>query len=419
MKIIQLQDPSRREFLKRGAAVLGTIGLSSLSSGCQLLTNAPPNRSDDDQFYDDQLDDDQLDDDQFDDDQLGDDLDQFIQAKMQMGKMPGLAACIVKGNQIVWSKGYGWANVEKQLPVTPDTLFLLASVSKAVTAVSLLQLYDDGLFDLDDDLNNYLPFPVRNPHHPDTVITPRMILSHSSGIWDNWDILEPLVVSGDSTVPLDNFCRNYLTPNGKYYDANENFDTQMPGTIYEYSNVGATLCGYLAESISGKLFSQHSQERLFAPLGMDETSWHLANLNVDHIAVPYQVEANEYSPLAHYGFPDYPNGSLRSSINQLARFLIAIINEGDYNGTRILTPETVAEIGEVQFPQLDSQQGLIWYHEDGLLGHEGGEEGALTRLFFQPDTGVGVILLTNSSPENEAAFYDIEARLYQEGLNSI
>ncbi len=391
MKLKKLLDPNRREFLRLSAIVLGTMGLSTIPSACRLPINTS--------------------------NQPNDDLDDFIQKKMQEGNMPGLAACIVKGNQVMWSNGYGWANVEKKLPITPDTLFLLASVSKAVTAVSLLQLYDDDLFDLDADLNTYLPFPVRNPHHPNIPITPRMILTHSSGIWDNWDVLEPLVVTGDSTVPLGSFCRNYLTPNGSYYDANENFDIQMPGTFYEYSNVGATLCGYLAESISGKPFWQHSQERLFAPLGMDETSWHLTNLNVDHIAIPYQYEANKYFPLAHYGFPDYPNGSLRSSVNQLARFLIAFINQGDYNDARILTSETIAEIGKVQFPRLDSQQGLLWYYENGLLGHEGGEEGALTRLFFQPDTGIGVILLTNSEPTNEAAFYDIEARLYQEASN--
>lgn len=266
---------SRREFLKLGAAFAGAT-----LTGClrPLATFRP---------------------------QPNGELDDFIRARMQTAHLPGLATCVVRNNLVVWANGYGWASVEDQTPVSPDTLFMLASTSKTVTAVSLMQLYDDGLFDLDSDVNGYLPFSVRNPNHPDTVITPRMLLTHTSSICDNWDVLEALYVTGDSSISLGDFCQGYLTPGGTYYDGDENFGPS-PGTHYDYSNVGAALCGYLAEGLSSLSFEQHCQQRLFTPLGMHETSWHLAGLNVDHIAVPYTYDGGGYTPYEHYGYPDYP-----------------------------------------------------------------------------------------------------------------
>ncbi|HFC11851.1 MAG TPA: class A beta-lactamase-related serine hydrolase, partial [Anaerolineae bacterium] len=269
----------RREFLKLSAAFASTMSIAALSGYLQPQTTIkrrPPN----------------------------DELDDFIQTKMQTAHLPGLAACIVRNNQIVWTKGYGWANIQEQTPITPDTLFMLASVSKTVTAVALMQLYDDGLFDLDNDINAYLPFSVRNPNHPDTPITPHMLLTHTSSINDNWDILDTLYVTGDSPISLANFCAGYVTSGGTYYDSNNNFHNQAPGTLYSYSNVGAALCGFLAESLSGLSFEQHCQQRLFTPLGMNETSWHLAGLNVDNLATPYAYANGGYTPYAHYGYPD-------------------------------------------------------------------------------------------------------------------
>ena len=99
-------------------------------------------------------------------------MDTQIADWMERQNVPGLAACIVRGDKIVWSRGYGMANLTKRIPFTPDqTLFQIASVSKTITATAVLQLCDRGLFKLDDDVGNFLKFPVRNPRYPEQPIT--------------------------------------------------------------------------------------------------------------------------------------------------------------------------------------------------------------------------------------------------------
>ena len=370
---------SRREFLKLGAAFAGAMLIPV--SGCR---PGP-----------------------------GSELDQFIRARMEAAHLPGLAACVVGDGRVVWANGYGWANVEKQVAVTPDTLFMLASVSKTITSVALMQLYDDGLFGLDDDVDDYLPFSTRNPRHPATPITPRMLLTHTSSLADNWDVIEPLYTPGDSPIPLGDFCAGYVTPGGEYYTA-ENFHARPPGQVCDYCNVGVALGGYLAQVLSGVPFEQHCEQRLFAPLGMEETSWRLAGLDAAHIATPYTYDDGQYTPYEHYGYPDYPDGALRTSVLQLARFLITFINGGAYGDTRILQASTVAEMRREQVPALEEGQGLIWYTEGERMGHDGGDDGILTRMFFRPTNGRGVILLSNGEGDTgDDALLEIENRLFE------
>jgi CubicO group peptidase (beta-lactamase class C family) len=133
-------------------------------------------------------------------------LDSFITAKMEQYHFPGLQAVIVKDDQIIWKGAYGYANIAQNRLVTDSTLFYIASVSKTVTATALMQLWEQGLFNLDDDVNDYLPFPVRNPNHPNVPITFRMLLTHTSGIMENNNVLNSSLTWGeDSPIPLDTF----------------------------------------------------------------------------------------------------------------------------------------------------------------------------------------------------------------------
>ena len=118
-------------------------------------------------------------------DQVMAELDDFIIQEMSVRHLMGLAACIIKGGQVAWAKGYGWANLAKKQPFSPDTLMNIASVSKTVTATAVMQLWEDGRVGLDNDINAYLPFKVRNPRHPDDKITVRQLLTHTSSIGDS------------------------------------------------------------------------------------------------------------------------------------------------------------------------------------------------------------------------------------------
>ena len=247
-------------------------------------------------------------------------LDSFIVSKMEQYHFPGLSACIIKDDQIIWKGAYGYANILQNKLVTDSTLFHIASVSKPFTGTAIMQLWENGLFELDDDINKYLPFEVRNPDFPNDPITFRMLLTHTSSISDNMDVFRPLNVwDMDSPVALGSFLENYLVPGGDYYLA-KNWYGQPPGVKWDYANVGAALIGYLVETVSEISFEQYCQDSIFVPLGMNETSWFLSNLDVNNIATPYKYSNGNYYTSSHAGIPYYPAAQLRTSASQLARF---------------------------------------------------------------------------------------------------
>ena len=121
---------------------------------------------------------------------------QFIESTMQTHLIPGLSISIVKNGHIVWEKYFGYANIEENIIVDENTMFILSSISKTITATALMQLFEDGLFILDDDIDEYLPFNVNHPDYPNIPITFKMLLSHTSGIKDNWSVMP--YYNGDS-----------------------------------------------------------------------------------------------------------------------------------------------------------------------------------------------------------------------------
>jgi CubicO group peptidase (beta-lactamase class C family) len=327
-------------------------------------------------------------------------LDAFVRTHMRIAHVPGLAACVVRGGDIVWAKGYGWANIAQRRRVTPDTDFMLASVSKTVMATALMQLVQQGRVDLQTDVDTYLPFRVRNPQHPGRSITPWMLLTHTSSIRDAWATLDASYVPGDSPVSLASFVRSYFTPGSRYWRPGDFYDF-APGGAYRYANMGATLAGYLVQRVAHKGFDRVCQRNIFRPLGMNATSWHLSGLDPATVAMPYKYvrSTGRYQPYGQYGYPDYPDGELRTSVSQLGRFLAAYMNGGSYQGVRILKSVTVAEMLRPQIFPLAKGQGLIWYHDKigslKVVGHNGGDSGVSTFMFFDPASGAGAIVLTN------------------------
>lgn len=348
-------------------------------------------------------------------------LDNTIRREMHRAHVPGLAAGIVKDGELVWAKGYGHANLAREIPVTLDTLFNLASVSKTITATAAMQLAEKGILDLDADVNAYLPFTVRHPRFRNRPITTRQLLTHTAGIQDDWDILEAgYVRGGDSPVALGDFLEDYLDPAGRDYKRS-NFTNHAPGTRHEYSNVGYALLGYVVEAASGQPFDSWCNERIFAPLGMDETSWRLEGMRRARVAVPYGFRGGRYRPYGHYGYPDYPNGLLRSSVRELSRFVAAHLNAGSLDGERILLPRSARAMRTIQNPSIANDMGLGFFADTmgGLLmvGHDGGDDGVSTQMWFSRGAGIGVIVLTNGDADDDAesnALYRVLVRLIRE-----
>ena len=391
-----------------------------------------------------------------------DELLQFIESTMQTYLVPGLSVSVVKDDNIVWEKHLGHADIANDIFVDQNTMFILSSISKTVTATALMQLFEDGFFELDDDIDNYLPFNVNHPDYPLVPITFKMLLSHTSGIEDNWGAMP--YYEGDSDVELNYYLNQYLTPGGNLYNSSSNFTNSMPGTNYSYSNIGAALIGLLVEEISAQPFNEYCNENIFEPLNMDNTSWFLSEINnLDQVALPYQITSgsgdtcleigcgiyDESNPCfcdsacidygdccsdyddvcgedgsgsnqgnlitqGNYGYADYPSGQLRTTSNNLARFMALFMNDSTYNDVEILDPNTIELIKTIHYPQVNSTQGLIWYYknenERTLFGHNGGDIGSLTEMFISFSNNIGVVLLSNSSNYN--AIVEIENAIF-------
>ncbi len=325
---------------------------------------------------------------------------------MQAQKIPGLSAVVIRDGAVIWQDNVGFADVANQKAVTADTLFMLASVSKTVTAVAMMALIEDGAATLDEPIDAYLPFTVRNPRFPDTPITFRMLLTHTSSINDAASVYDNYYTQGDSPVPLEDFLAGYFTPGSDYYDP-DNFLNAAPGKKYRYSNEGTALLGLLVQRMSGQSFEDFCANRIFLPLGMIDTAWRLAALDASRVALPYAFKRGKgYVSYGHYGYPDIPNGALRTTATQLAKFLMMFMNGGSYNGHTVLQPATVTEMTTAQIPDIDSGQGLIWYHQrvrkHEMIGHDGGDDGVSTAMFYEPSSSTGIIVLANGNKGADA-----------------
>jgi CubicO group peptidase (beta-lactamase class C family) len=319
--------------------------------------------------------------------------------------LPGVAASIVKDGEIIWTGAYGWAIIQDSIPATDTTIWNLGSISKTVTAVAAMKAWEEDLFDLDENINDLLPFDVVHYYYPNDTITPRNILVHNSCVEDRWNlVVDSLeVFGGDSPIPLDTCMYNYFNPSGYWYHP-YNFLPYPPGSHWEYSNVGASLVGYLTEVVTGDSFPLYCQQNIFDPLGMTKTSWMYSNLNMSNIAMPYQWANGQYYSLGYPSTCIYPAGTLKSSVLNLSRFLMMFMQYGELDSARILDSTTVALMRTIQdtityFP--NAYIGMTWWYFLSALsgrwiwGHTGGWHGTSATMMFCPNENSGAIILTN------------------------
>jgi CubicO group peptidase (beta-lactamase class C family) len=324
-------------------------------------------------------------------------LDALVLAKMQVARVPGLVAVVVKGDRVLLSRGYGMANLAEGRAVTPDTLFNVASISKTFLSVAIEQLVESGAIALDDDIGEQLAFSARNPSFPDDALTYRMLLAHTSSLLDTPEIFGDKSYGENSPIRLSTFLRGYVEPGGTYYRRRNWSATTPPGSAFAYSNAGSGLAGLFIENVAGIGLEAYSRDNIFAPLGMTRSSWFLDGLDLADVAMPYTLDAaGSYEAAGYYCYPDYPSGQLRTSGSELARFLMMVIQGGQLDGAKVLSPTSVAEM-EAQQPH--SYEGLSWEYNvvggHSLVGHWGVDVGVSTDMWLDPSTGAGYITLTN------------------------
>ena len=360
---------------------------------------------------------------------FGPQLDRFMLAHMRGAHVPSIAAAAMRGTQLKWSNGYGQANIEQNTLSTPDTVYAVACLSKTIICCAFMQLWEAGSADLDADVNTYLPFEVRNPNYPSMKITPRMLLTHTSSIRDDFAVwgspTDPTpqgYCPGDPTIPLGSWLADYLAPGGAYYTAKENYyDDVHPGARYRYSHIATDAAAYIVECVSGTPFGDYCKASIFAPLSMAQTGYHLADITTTNLAMPYQYNSagGAFTPYYQYGLPNYPSRGLRTSASALSRWLRCFMNFGELDGVRILEKATVREIRRPQIPGND-WQGLIWYYSGSnsqrLLSHNGYDYGAFSRMQFDPARDVGIVELSNrwiDERESRNQYLAIQDRLFE------
>lgn len=322
----------------------------------------------------------------------------------QLG-VPGLAAAIVKDGEIACVSVAGYSEISDRRPVTPDTLFLVASVSKTVTATALMQLYERGRFRLDDDINDYLPFEVEIPAAPDEAITFRHLLTHTSSLKDNPIAFNTFTEYGaDPDLSLAELLEDYLTPEGDLYSRFQNFIGEEPGTEHRYANINFVLIGYLVEVISGQPFDEYCRSNIFRPLSMHHSGWKLADIEVSSLATPYESSWFGYDAIEQYGQANYPDGMLRTSVVELSRFVLAYLDNGIFNFNRVLQSSTIDEMLKQQTP-VKRNQGFGWFSrtidDRTVWGHDGTDDGASAQIWLYPQEETAVIIMANGPWDNE------------------
>jgi CubicO group peptidase (beta-lactamase class C family) len=316
-------------------------------------------------------------------------LDGFMTTALRDGEIAGAVVVIVKDGTILVQKGYGYSDVAHKRPVDPQTtLFRPASITKTFTATAAMQLVEQGKLNLDTNINSYLDFKVDGKGGK--PITLRNLLQHTAGFQEIYRGYE--LDEGDPVMSLETYVKSQLP--ARVY---------APGTMPSYSNYGASLVGYIVQRVSKERYDDYVERHILAPLGIKYGTLHqpipaalrpFLTLNYDTArGTPQPVEVGH----------DTPAGSLAISGNGMARFMLAHMQQGRFDGQQILMPQTVNLMHNSAnrlFPKMNA--GLLGFYENNINGHRvvshaGGLRWANSDLNMYVDDGVGLFINTNSA----------------------
>lgn len=315
-------------------------------------------------------------------------LDGLIPTELKADDIAGAVVAVVKDGQPLFAKGYGYADVAKKTPVTPDgTLFRPGSISKLFTWTSVMQQEEAGKLDLDRDVNDYLDFKI--PATYPKPITLRNLMTHTPGFEESF---KNLILN-----------TNHIEPLGPYLGAHIPGRIFPPGTIPAYSNYGAALAGYIVQRVSGQPFPEYVDAHIFKPLGMTHSTFvQPLPANLKPLMSGGYITASD-PPHPFEVIWDAPAGALSTTADDISHFMIAHLENGQYNGVAILRPETVDLMHSPQFglaPALNHM--CLGFYESSLNGHRIIGHGGDTVYFHSElglilDSHVGLYVSYNSA----------------------
>jgi CubicO group peptidase (beta-lactamase class C family) len=323
------------------------------------------------------------------------DLRARVVAALDRWPSAGLAVGVVHDGELAWFHGHGVADVTSLAPITPDTVFRVASLTKTFTAIAVMQLSERGVVDLDAPANDYVRafrlVPAEPGFRPATV---RHLLTHTAGVgyWRRMsDLFTPGVGSGDRAG------RSGASPLSQYYRRGLPVEIE-PGTRWIYSNHGFAALGQIVEDVTGQPLDRYLREHLFDPLGMVHTDLVRSERVGPLLARGYVLRSRGLRPVADREVPTVGGGAAYSTTRDLARYVAALLD----GGAPVLRPDTLASMCEPHFRLAPRVPGMGLGFELGeVSGHRtvgkfGTLSGFLSVFSFAPADGVGVVVLSNT-----------------------
>ncbi len=333
-------------------------------------------------------------------------IDSVVNASMKSVEQAGIAVAVVQDGEVIHSKGYGIASLEKGTKVDENTLFSIASNSKAFTTASLGMLVDQGKLDWNDKVVDIIPeFRMYDPYITEhfTIVD---LVTHRSGLGLGAGDLMFIPDGSDFTVA------DVIT-SFQHQEQVSEFRTK-----YDYDNLLYIVAGEVIHRISGKPWDQFVEEEIMDPLGMKRSAAYRENLkSTKNIAMPHSTENGELEQINEYLDPNKvfgAAGGIYASVEDLTHWLKMQLNTGVYEGDTLLDPETHAKMWEMQtiiwssargqgsYNTHYSAYGLGWDLEDkngySVVSHTGGMPGMLSHTVLIPELNVGIVVLTNTSP---------------------
>ncbi len=341
------------------------------------------------------------------------DLEAFMAQAMGEWDVPGAAVAVVKGGRTIYARGFGLRDVEKKLPVTPDTVFAIGSCTKAFTAAALCLLSDEGRLGLDTPVRDALPAFRLHDDYATAHVTPRDMLLHRTGL-PRYDALLELRPDLDRQGLVD--ALRHLRPNKELRAG------------FEYSNLMYVAAGRLVEVVSGTSWEDFVAERFFAPLGMASATFtpKRSQESADH-AKPYALRRGKVVEIPFRDITPFgPAGSINASASDMARWLAFHLGDGRYGDvpilskaalTRMHTPQIITPSGEpnpeIPFGGYGLGFGVTAYRGHLLVLHDGEIDGFKALASIMPDDDLGVVVLTNraGTPLPEIVAFQVYDRL--------
>ncbi|UCE21706.1 MAG: serine hydrolase, partial [Candidatus Aminicenantes bacterium] len=321
-------------------------------------------------------------------------LDKFITERMEEWKVPGLAISVIQDDRLVYSKGFGFRDVEKNLPVTPQTLFAIGSCTKAFTAVTMGILVDEGQLEWDRPLKEYLPtFKLKDSFAAERM-TPRDLVCHRSGLPRH-----------DAMWYISSASRKELFDRLQYLEPSKDFRT-----IFQYQNLMFMTAGYLVGQIAGTSWERFVRNRIFMPLGMTNSNFSVNDSQrAPDFALPYREKDDKIIKIPFRNIDTVgPAGSINSNVTDMANWILLNLNKGKIGDQQVISESSLKEIHSPQMissksyrydESFYSMYGMGWgitsYRGHLFLSHGGGIDGFTAQVVLLPRDNIGMVILTN------------------------